>query len=131
MRRCFIIVSGVLSALLFPALASAQEFNHTITVHATVPEQRAIYLDEYGAVIKIAGNTTRNVAPKVYDSSNLEVPISPAIQQQYDDFLRQHGGKLQASKVYEVNPLKVVSSTNVQQVKVNLSGLTLGSGQNG
>ena len=108
-----------------PSLASAQEFNHTITVYATVPEQRAIYLDQYGAVIKIAGNTTNNITPKVYDASNREVPMAPGIQRQYDDFLRQHGGKLQASKVYNINPLKVDDSAQTQKISVNNRGLSI------
>jgi hypothetical protein len=125
MRRFLIIVGGFVCPLLLPSIASAQEFNHTITVYATVPEQRAIYLDQYGAVIKIAGNTTRNVQPKVYDSSNREAPVSPDIQRQYDDFLRQHGGKLEASRIYNINPLKVDNSTQTQKISVNNRSLPI------
>ncbi len=127
MRRFLVIALG-LSYLFLPAGASAQTFNHTITVYATVPEQRAIYLDQYGAVIKIAGNTPNNIQPKVYDSSNHEVAISPAIQNEYDDFLKQHGGKLQAGATYRINPVKVSSVVESQDISVDLSGLRLGSG---
>lgn len=119
MRRKLAIAGVLLSAgFIFPLTASAQEFNHTITVYAVVPEQRAIYLNEFGAIVRIAGNTTRNVTPKVYDSSIHEVSMAPVIQQQYDDFLKQHGGKLEASKVYYINPLKVNADANQQQLSV-------------
>jgi len=118
MGRFFGVVLLSFIPLMWPAAAFAQEFNHTITVYATVPEQRAIYLDQYGAVIKIAGNTTNNISPKVYDSANREIPISSDIQRQYDNFLRQHDGKLQASKIYNINPLKVDNSSKAQNISI-------------
>lgn len=109
----------VLGLLSFPAVARAQGFNHTITVYAVVPEQRAIYLDQYGAVIKIAGNTDKNVPPQVYDSSNRKVPISPVIQEQYVKFLNKHNYRLAAGKVYKINPLRLDYSANSQTISLD------------
>jgi len=128
MRRFLFGAALLFAPMLWPAMVSAQEFNHTITIYAAVPEQRAIYLDQYGGIIKIAGNTENNVQPKVYDSSNHEVDISPGIQQQYDNFLKQHGGRLKAGQFYYINPVKVVAFADPQRITVNMSGLKLGSG---
>jgi hypothetical protein len=119
MRRFFVIVGAAsLAIFLVPVAAYAQEFNHTITVYAVVPEQRVIYLDQYGAVIKIAGNTTRNIQPKVYDSSYREVPMSPAVQELYDAFLKQHDYHLIAGKIYAVNPLSVNNTPSSQTISL-------------
>jgi hypothetical protein len=113
--------------LLMPSVASAQEYNHIITVYAVVPEQRVVYLDESGNLMKVAGNTDKNITPTVLDPNNKEVPITPAVQQQYDNFLKQHHNKLQASIVYNVNPIAVNLTPNTQTIDINTSYLTLGN----
>jgi len=62
----------LLAVLGVPSVASAQEYNHIITVYAAVPEQRVIYIDETGNIIKIAGNTTKNITPMVLGPQNKE-----------------------------------------------------------
>lgn len=115
-----------LAAWLAPAVtASAQEYNHIITVYAVVPEQRVIYLDGSGNIIRIAGNTTKNITPIILDSNNNEVAMTPDVQSRYDDFLKQHHDRLQASRIYEVNPVTVDNSPNTQSIGLNSENLSL------
>jgi len=127
MRRflpaAFLLLIGFLA---MPAAASAQQYNQRITVYAVVLEQRVIYLDESGNIIKIAGNTAKNVTPTVLDSNNKAVAMTAAVQDQYDNFLKQHDGHLQASKIYTVNPLSVNLASNTQIIEVGGGSLTLG-----
>jgi len=126
MVKLYIVVGFLLSAvLLLPGSASAQEYNRMITVYAAVPEQRVIYLDDSGNIIKIAGNTARNITPAVLDSSGNKVVMTPAVQNRYDDFLREHKGHLQASKTYDVNPMTVDNSPNVQSIGLGGTDLSL------
>jgi hypothetical protein len=126
MRRILSAAFSFLIAFLAIApAAGAQEYNHKITVYAVVPELRVIYLDQSGNIIKIAGNTTANIVPTVLDSKNRPAALSPAIQDQYDNFLRLHGGKLQASKTYNVNPVSVSTTTNSLTIEVSNTGLSL------
>ena len=108
----------LLLLVILPAGAGAQEFNHTITVYAVVPEQRAVYLDESGNIVKVTGNTAKNVTPTVYDSHNKEITMTDAVQDQYDDFLKQHHNQLEAGKIYKLNPLKVSAAPNNQTISV-------------
>jgi len=108
-----------------PRVASAQEYNRTITVYASVPEQRAVYLDESGNILRIAGNTAKNIVPRVFDSNNNPVPITPAIQLQYDNFLKWHNNHLDAGKVYSVNPIAISAAPNTQTIDIS-GNLTLG-----
>jgi hypothetical protein len=98
--------------------ASAQDYNHTITVYATVPEQRAVYLDASGNIIKVAGNTTRNITPQVFSADNKLIDMNDLIMSQYQVFLNQHHNHLAAGKIYEVNPLAV--NTQPNQVTINV-----------
>jgi len=128
MRRYLLAVSvWLIIGLWLPLKAGAQGFNHTITVYASVREQRVIYLDESGNLIKVAGNTTKNITPVVLDPNNKEVAMTPSIQQQYDSFLKQHDDKLQASAVYKVNTIAVNLKPNTQIIEINTSDLTLGN----
>ena len=126
MRRflpaAFLLLIGFLA---MPAAASAQQYNQRITVYAVVLEQRVIYLDESGNIIKIAGNTAKNISPSVLDSNNQAVPMTTKVQNQYDNFLAQHGGHLQASKIYNLNPLSVNLSSNTQVIVVGNGNLSL------
>jgi hypothetical protein len=127
MRRFLAAVLFLLTV--FPAFnvgAGAQEFNHTITVYAVVPEQRVVYLDGSGNIIKVAGNTAKNVAPTVMDSSDKEVAMTPAVQEQYDDFLKLYDNHLQPSRIYEVNPVRVNNAANTQTIEIDNSNLSLG-----
>lgn len=126
MRRILSAAFSFLIAFLAIApAAGAQEYNHKITVHAVVPELRVIYLDQSGNIIKIAGNTTANIVPTVLDSNNQPATLTPAIQSQYDNFLRLHGGRLQASKTYNVNPVSVNIAMNNLTIEVNSIHLSL------
>ena len=126
MRRILSAAFSFLIAFLAIApAAGAQEYNHKITVYAVVPELRVIYLDQSGNIIKIAGNTTANIVPTVLDSKNRPAALSPAIQDQYDNFLRLHGGRLQASKTYNVNPVSVNIAMNNLTIEVNSTHLSL------
>lgn len=128
MRRFLPALVFLLMAFLAtPSVASAQEYNHIITVYASVAEQRAIYLNESGNIIKIAGNTVKNLAPTVFDSNNKEIAMTPAVQSQYDNFLKQHGYHLEASKIYKLNPVTIDLTPNTQTIGVSNAGLSLGN----
>lgn len=121
--------SGLPAAL--AGTASAQEFNHVITVYATVAEQRAVYIDSHGDIYKVAGNTTHNITPRVYTADNKLTGMTDKIMGQYQAFLSQYHGQLAAGKVYDVNPLVVQVSLDDRTIQLDTSGLTLGSAQNG
>jgi hypothetical protein len=123
----FIGLILLIGSLIVSPVAEAQQYNHIITVYASVPEQRAIYLDEAGSIIKIAGNTTKNLAPQVFDSSNKPAAITDAVQKQYDDFLKQHNYHLEAGKIYNINPISVDLSPNTQVIELNDTDLSLGN----
>jgi len=127
--RGFSFAAGLLLVfgLLFPLKAGAQGFNHMITVYASVAEQRAVYLDESGNIIKVAGNTTDNVTPVVFDPNNKAVAMTPEVQRQYDDFLKLNNGRLQAGKIYNINPITVSAAPNTQLIGINSVNLSLGS----
>lgn len=108
-------------------VASAQDYNHVIKVYAVVAEQRAVYLDESGNIIKIAGNTAKNITPTVFDFNNKQVTITATVQHQYDDFLKSHENHLQAGKTYNVNPLSVNLSPNTEKIDISTANLTFGS----
>lgn len=111
--------------------ASAQDYNHTITVYATVAEQRAVYIDANGNIYKVAGNTTRNITPQVYTTDNKLIAMTDSIMRQYQAFLNQHNGQLMAGQVYSVNQLVVQTVTDNRSIQLDTAGLTLGSGQSG
>jgi hypothetical protein len=124
MRRgvCFgILLLSLLLPVNLSAVASAQEFNHTITAYAVVPEQRAVYLDPSGNIIKIAGNTAKNIPPQVYDSTNHLINITDSITQQYQRFLKSHGNHLAAGQIYAVNPIIVDTTANNQTIGIGAS----------
>ena len=127
--RGFSFAAGLLLVLglLLPLKAGAQGFNHTITVYASVAEQRAVYLDESGNIIKVAGNTSDNVTPIVFDPNNKAVAMTPEVQRQYDDFLKLNNGRLQAGKIYNINPITVSAVPNTQIIEINSVNLSLGS----
>lgn len=125
MRRLLFSLFVVAGFLSVPAAVSAQEYNHIITVYAIVPEQRAVYLDASGNIVKIAGNTTKNVTPMVIDSNNKVAPMTPAVQGQYDDFLSRHKNQLLAGKIYSVNPLTISPAPNTQVIEINAAPSTL------
>ena len=120
MRKAAIVciglfVIGGLSAIL-PHQAYA--FNQQITVYATVPQMRVIYINEYGYILNVGGNTTENIQPKVFDQHNNEVPMTAAIQKQYDRFLKLHNYSLEASVIYNLNPVTVNNQPNLQTIIV-------------
>jgi succinyl-CoA synthetase beta subunit len=121
MGKQFLVIVLFLSlatAFSWGSRASAQDYNHTITVYATVPEQRAIYLDANGNIIKVAGNTTRNITPQVFSADNQLIDMNDLIMSQYQVFINQHHNHLAAGKIYEVNPLAV--NTQPNQVIINV-----------
>lgn len=112
MGRGFLF-GAVLLSVIFPALAgsaSAQEYNHVITVYATVPQQRGIYIDKSGNIIKVAGNTSQNITPQVFDWNHQPVDMTAAIQSQYDAFLKAHDYHLTAGQSYTVSQIVTVSA---------------------
>lgn len=105
MRRYLILV--FIFALTMTAgagLASAQEYNHRITVYAAVPQMRAVYIDQNGNLAKVAGNTTNNIAPQVFDLENHLIAMTSSYQSQYDRFLKAHNNYLEAGKTYIIKP---------------------------
>jgi hypothetical protein len=104
-------------------------YNTQITVYASVPMMRVIYVDDAGNITKVLGNTTQNIDPKIYNEHNQPVSVTSQIQDQYNNFLKMHGGHLEASKTYVVNPIKVSNqpinqtldvSTNNQRLTLSL-----------
>lgn len=124
MRRVLFVILGFGIVLIQAAPALA--FNTQLTVYASVPEQRIIYIDESGIIYKIAGNTKNNISPIIYDYKNQPIAITDAIQKQYDSFLSLHHGRLEASKIYKVNPITVNNTADSQTIRVD-GGLKLGS----
>jgi len=98
--------------------ASAQEYNHIITVYATVAEQRAVYLDSSGNIIKVAGNTAKNITPAVFSADNKPVAMTDSVMSQYQQFLKEHDYHLKAGETYLINPLTVNTQPNTQTIKV-------------
>jgi hypothetical protein len=119
----FIGIAIVAAGLLFAPRALA--YNQTITVYATVLPQRVMYVDESGNIIKVAGNTTENIEPVAYDKNNQPVTITESIMQQYQRFLMSHGNRLEASKVYDVNPIVVDTSANNQTISLQSTPIRL------
>lgn len=112
--------AGVVFLLTWLVSAPAvSAFNTRITVYASVPEMRAVYVNKAGYITKVAGNTPNNIQPRVYDENNQIIAMTDTINQQYQQFLQSHGGKLQASKIYEINPVSVSNLPNTQSVQVN------------
>jgi hypothetical protein len=121
MRRFLLgfLAAPVLAVLLFssPALA----FNQRITVYASVPMMRNIYVDQSGQIIKVVGNTSDNIEPRVYNELNKEIAMTDSVKNQYDQFLKQHAGHLEASKTYIVNPVMVIDAPNTQSITISPS----------
>lgn len=118
MRRFVLGLLGlpIIFALLVatPALA----FNQRITVYASVPLMRAIYVDDSGNLVKVAGNTAQNIDPTVYNLQNKPLQLTDSIKSQYELFLKQHNNHLEASKIYLINPIIVNTATNNQSITV-------------
>ena len=118
-----VLCGAVLLAVIFPALAgsaSAQEFNHVITVYATVPPQRGVFVDKSGNIVKVAGNTSQNITPQVFDLNNHLLNMTPAIQRQYDAFLKAHDYHLAAGQTYVVSQTVTVDTqTSSQTIQVD------------
>jgi|GEM_PF-6988771 len=127
MRKTFCLVWLLFIIASIVAAPAAMAYNHIITVYAAVPEQRAVYLDPTGAIIKVAGNTADNVTPIVFDPNNKAVAMTPEVQRQYDDFLKLNNGRLQAGKIYNINPITVSAAPNAQLIEINSVNLSLSS----
>jgi hypothetical protein len=112
------LLFGAVSALSLGGRAQAQEYNHVITVYATVAEQRAVYVDASGSIYKVAGNTTRNITPQVFTADNKLIDMTDGIMRQYQSFLDSHGGNLAAGKIYNVNPIVVNTAPNLVTIRL-------------
>ena len=134
------VIAGVLGA---PAVAGAQSISSTVTLHGYVPPMRFAYVNQDGFITKIGGNTSDNITLRVATLDNKELPLTESVSQQYDYFMRQHGWKLEAGVIYEVNPVQINTQVNTQQIEINTQtqtsannrelqvGFTPGFGQNG
>lgn len=118
-------------ATVSPPAAHAQEFNHRITVYASVAQQRGIYTNNSGLITRISGNTSNNVEPMVFNENNKIIAMTDSIQNQYMAFLKAHDYHLMAGETYYLNPVSVNNATDSREIKLDTAGLTLGSGQNG
>lgn len=120
MRR--LLISVVITVLTFIfASPAALAFNQRINVYASVPPMRAVYVDDAGDLIKIAGNTSQNIEPTVYDQQNKQVQMTESIKSQYEQFLKSHDYKLEASKIYDINPVSVSILPNTETITVSAS----------
>ena len=127
MRKKFCLAWLLFIIASIAAAPAAVAYNHIITVYAAVLEQRAVYLDSSGSIVKVAGNTSNNVTPVVFDPNNKAVAMTPEVQRQYDDFLKLNNGRLQAGKIYNINPITVSAAPNTQLIGINSVNLSLGS----
>ena len=128
-KSLFILASFLAIILVLPAQAKA--YNRRLTVYASVLPFRVIYVDKYGNLIRVAGNTADNIAPRVFDAYNKPVALSETVKLQYDQLLKQNSGHLLAGMVYEFNPILVVTSTTLPALQINTTGLMPEFGQNG
>jgi hypothetical protein len=124
-----------LTALLVVTVASlsspaahAQQFNHRITVYASVAQQRGIYVNSSGLITKIAGNTSNNVEPMVFNENNKIIAMTDSVQNQYQAFLKAHDYHLNAGETYYLNTASISNTADSRQIKIDTVGLTLGSG---
>lgn len=120
MRKLFLL-SALLVAGITLGGSQAMAFNTRITVYASVAEMRYIYVNKDGFITKVGGNTPQNIEPQVINEANQVISMTDAINQQYQRFLNDHHGKLQASKIYDVNPVSVDTVVNAQSIKVESS----------
>ena len=127
MRKKFCLAWLLFIIASIAAAPAAVAYNHIITVYAAVLEQRAVYLDSSGSIVKVGGNTSNNVTPVVFDPNNKAVAMTPEVQRQYDDFLKLNNGRLQAGKIYNINPITVSAAPNPQLIGINSVNLSLGS----
>jgi len=84
-----------------------------------VPEMRFVYVNQGGFITRVVGNTSDNVTPRVADGNNKELPLTDAIQQQYNYFMSQHNWHLDAGVSYTVNPVQI--NTAVSQVNIEIN----------
>jgi len=127
MRKTFCLAWLLFIIASIAAAPAAVAYNHIITVYAAVLEQRAVYLDSSGSIVKVAGNTSNNVTPVVFDSSNKEIAMTASIQNQYESFLKLHNDHLLSGKIYNINPITVSAAPNTQIIGINSVNLSLGS----
>jgi len=127
MRKKFCLAWLLLITAGIVAAPTAMAYNHIITVYAAVSEQRAVYLDSSDNIVKVAGNTSNNVTPVVFDSSDKEIAMTASIQNQYESFLKLHDDHLLSGKIYSVNPITVSAAPNSQIIVINSVDLSLGS----
>jgi hypothetical protein len=125
MRRLLLWVFLFAAAVLFFSGSQSLAYNTQITVYASVPMMRVIYVDESGNITKVLGNTTQNIDPKVYDEHNQLISMTSQIQDQYNKFLKAHGGHLEASKIYVVNPIKVSNQPISQTIDISAASQSL------
>lgn len=120
MRRFLLLLVPILGLVfLAPVSASAQSLSSTVTLSGIVAPMRFIYVDQSGAVIKIVGNTSDNVAPKVASLDNKLLPMTDSVWQQYIAFMDQHSWRLAAEQSYNVNPVQVKTEVSSQIIEIN------------
>jgi hypothetical protein len=113
------LVLGILLLGVIAGSAPALAYNQQLTIYASVPPMRAIYLDASGNIIKVGGNTADNVTPQVYNDKNQPVDMTASVQTQYQQFLQSYNGHISAGKIYQVNPVRVNLATVNQVIQLN------------
>lgn len=77
-----------------------------IKIVGIVPQMRLIYVNSDGKILRVVGNTDKNIAPTVsLDPSNGPAKMTQSINDQYQQLLADHGGSLQAGVTYYPRPL--------------------------
>lgn len=72
-----------------------------ITIHGIVPIMRFIYVDNQDKILRVVGNTSLNIVPRVILASNFkDIELSPYINAQYQQILSTNGGNLVAGLTY-------------------------------
>lgn len=106
-----VFISGLIIAAGIFSPTGVLAFNQRLTVYASIAQQRGIYINSSGLIIKVAGNTSNNVQPMVFNEAGQTVAMTEPIQSQYQAFLKAHDYHLQAGETYLLNPADRLSLT--------------------
>lgn len=117
------LVGLIILAIIIGAPSAALAFNQRITVYASVPEMRYIYVDKSGIITKVVGNTSNNIDPKVVNEDNQPLTMTESINKQYEAFLKDHHYHIAAGQFYYVNSMTVNSKLNNQNIKISTAEL--------
>lgn len=71
----------------------------SLTVSAQVEPVRAVFVDKQNKITKIAGNTTADIPPHIYNENSQPVATTPTVINQYEQ-IRKAYGKFSIGQTY-------------------------------